>query len=159
MSRHKLVKALDLEEELDDFDGGAADDVENDLNPEDKGMMATATFSSKSKAKRIEHLRRGTSEVRQTLGTNFPVTDQEIEDSLYYYYYDVEKTVNYLLSTDRLYALYLALIHLIDQTTKAQAKKSRKDRLSSEAKSSKGKSSSLFSIFAWNLNVRAHPWR
>lgn len=46
----------------------------------------------------IEHLRRGTDEVRNILGADAPVTDKDIEESLYYYYYDVEKTVNYLLS-------------------------------------------------------------
>jgi len=45
-----------------------------------------------------EHLRRGTVDVRKTLGPDFPVSDQDIEDSLYYYYYDIQKTVNYLLS-------------------------------------------------------------
>ena len=82
MSRHKLVKALDLDEELDDYDGADYDDQgDNELAPEDK-----------------EHLRRGLVEVRGTLGQDFPATDQEIEDSLYYYYYDVQKTVHYLLS-------------------------------------------------------------
>ena len=81
MSRHKLVKGLDLEEELDDYDGAEDDTYEEELAPEDK-----------------EHLRQGTIEVRSTLGPDFPTTDKEIEDSLYYYYYDVQKTVNYLLS-------------------------------------------------------------
>ncbi len=84
MSRHKLVKALDLDEELDDYDGADYDaHGDEELAPEDK-----------------EHLRRGRVEVRSTLGPDFPATDQEIEDSLYYYYYDVQKTVHYLLSMD-----------------------------------------------------------
>ena len=37
MSRHKLVKALDLDEELDDFDGGEDDDYEEEISVEDKG--------------------------------------------------------------------------------------------------------------------------
>ncbi len=82
MSRHKLVKALDLDEELDDYDGAGYDGQgDEELTPEDK-----------------EHLRRATVEVRNTLGLDFPATDQEIEYSLYYYYYDVQKTVHYLLS-------------------------------------------------------------
>ena len=37
MSRHKFVKALNLDDELDDFDGGA--ESENDeVSIEDKGM-------------------------------------------------------------------------------------------------------------------------
>ena len=39
MSRHKLVKSLDLDEELDDFDGGTEGDLEDDLNAEDKGTL------------------------------------------------------------------------------------------------------------------------
>lgn len=86
MSRHKLVKGLDLDEELNDYDGAEYDPYEDEeaaaeLAPEDK-----------------EHLRRGTVDVRNTLGLDFPATDKEIQDSLYYYYYDVEKTVQYLLS-------------------------------------------------------------
>lgn len=38
MSRHKLVKALDLGEELDDFDGGADSDYGDEVGAEDKGM-------------------------------------------------------------------------------------------------------------------------
>ena len=37
MSRHKLVKNLDLDEELDDFDGDDVENVEEELSPEDKG--------------------------------------------------------------------------------------------------------------------------
>ena len=37
-------------------------------------------------------------EVRRILGASFPVTNYEIEDSVYHYYYDVPKTVQYLLS-------------------------------------------------------------
>ena len=35
MSRHKLVKALDLDKELDDFDGGS--DYDDEIGAEDKG--------------------------------------------------------------------------------------------------------------------------
>ena len=38
MSRHKLVKNLDLDEELDDFDGGAEEGYDDELTPEDKGI-------------------------------------------------------------------------------------------------------------------------
>ncbi|KAG8532695.1 uncharacterized protein KY384_002572 [Bacidia gigantensis] len=81
MSRHKFVKALNLDDELDEYDGALDEDVQDEYSPEDK-----------------EQLRRGTVQVRQTLGLEFPASDREIEDSLYYYYYDVSKTVNYLLN-------------------------------------------------------------
>ena len=38
MSRHKLVKALDLDEELDDFDGGAESDYGEEVGVEDRGI-------------------------------------------------------------------------------------------------------------------------
>ena len=37
MSRHKLVKGLDLNEELDDYDGAEDDTYEEEIAPEDKG--------------------------------------------------------------------------------------------------------------------------
>lgn len=40
MSRHKLVKALDLDEELDDFDGGAESDYGEEIGAEDKGIYS-----------------------------------------------------------------------------------------------------------------------
>ena len=45
-----------------------------------------------------EQLRTGAIKVREILGDEVRVTDRAIEDSLWHYYYDVEKTVNYLLS-------------------------------------------------------------
>lgn len=36
--------------------------------------------------------------MREVIGENGDFTDKEIEDSLWHYYYDVDKTVNYLLS-------------------------------------------------------------
>ena len=44
-----------------------------------------------------EHLRLGTAKVRDVIGPEVSITDREIEDSLWHYYYDVDKTVNYLL--------------------------------------------------------------
>ncbi|PUU73977.1 hypothetical protein B9Z19DRAFT_494204 [Tuber borchii] len=43
-------------------------------------------------------LRKGLAQVRKTLGTEIPVTDKEIQESLWYYYFDVSKTINYILS-------------------------------------------------------------
>ena len=100
MSRHKMVKALDLNEELDVYDGLESDDFNDDLSPEDKGTaFGFWQYDGISNDMcYLEQLRQGTDEVRRTLGPDFPVTSDEIEDSLYYYYYDVPKTVNYLLS-------------------------------------------------------------
>lgn len=38
MSRHKLVKGLDLGEELNDFDGGVEYEYDDGVSAEDKGM-------------------------------------------------------------------------------------------------------------------------
>ena len=46
-----------------------------------------------------EQLRLGKARVRQVIGTEVSISDKEIEDSLWHYYYDVDKTVNYLIST------------------------------------------------------------
>lgn len=40
MSRHKLVKNIDLDDELDDFDGYSDDGGEEELSSEDKGGLA-----------------------------------------------------------------------------------------------------------------------
>lgn len=47
----------------------------------------------------VEQMREGTMKVRDALGPDIAVTDKEIQDSLWHYYYDVAKTVTYLLST------------------------------------------------------------
>ncbi|KAL8940544.1 MAG: hypothetical protein Q9216_002761 [Gyalolechia sp. 2 TL-2023] len=84
MSRHKLVKTMDLDDELDNFDGV---DYEVDYDGGDDPVTA------EDKAR----LQQGLVEVRAVLGPSIPVSDKDIEDSLWHYYYDVEKTVNYLL--------------------------------------------------------------
>lgn len=40
MSRHKLVKALDLNEELGDFEGDPESDHGEEVGPEDKGVYS-----------------------------------------------------------------------------------------------------------------------
>jgi len=49
----------------------------------------------------LEQLREGTAKVRSVLGSEESITDKDIQDSLWHYYYDTEKTINYLLSTHR----------------------------------------------------------
>lgn len=44
-----------------------------------------------------EHLRQGVTNVRAVLGPSVEVGDKDIEDSLWHYYFDEDKTVNYLL--------------------------------------------------------------
>ncbi len=66
---------MDVDEELDDYDG---DYDEGDGEGDDAQMQES------------------TVRARAILGDSF--TDAEIKDSLWHYYYDVDKTVNYLLS-------------------------------------------------------------
>lgn len=46
-----------------------------------------------------ERLRQGTIVVREVLGAGLGISDAKIQESLWHYYYDVEKSVNYLLSS------------------------------------------------------------
>lgn len=61
----------DVEEGYDDFDEG-----QDEISAEDK-----------------EQLRLGTIEVRKALGPAYQVSDGDIQDSLWNFYYDVGKTV------------------------------------------------------------------
>lgn len=79
MSRHRVKNVAVYED--DEYD----DDYEDDeLSPEDR-----------------EQLRLGTIETRQLLQSQIPpvpATDQEIQEALWHYYYDVDKSVEYLSS-------------------------------------------------------------
>ena len=55
-------------------------------------------------------LQNGVSEVRTILGPSVIVNERSIEDALWHYYYDVEKTVNYLLRKLQL----SSRMHLVD---------------------------------------------
>lgn len=46
----------------------------------------------------LEQLQEGTLKVRDALGPDIIVTDKEIQDSLWHYYYDIGKTVTWILS-------------------------------------------------------------
>jgi hypothetical protein len=95
MSRHKIVKNLDLDKELDDFDGG--DDPyygEEEMTGGEGGGFADLSEEDQ------EQMIAGTIAVRDELGPDASdVTDAEIREALWYYYYDVGKTVSWLLST------------------------------------------------------------
>ncbi|KAI9712672.1 MAG: Hsp70 suppressor, GTPase facilitates ribosomal subunit dissociation [Bogoriella megaspora] len=76
---HRRVKALSYDEDdYDDLDDDY-DEGEEELSPEDK-----------------EQMRVGKGKVRQALGPTYSIPDRAIEEALYYYYYDVGKTVSYL---------------------------------------------------------------
>ena len=71
MSRHRVKNVdVDVDDEFDDYDGGYEDDSK---------------------------MQEALGKARAILGDSF--TDRDIQDSLWHYYYDVDKTVNYLLSS------------------------------------------------------------
>lgn len=85
MSRHRIFQNYDYENELDDFDGNyeaeEEEEEQNEMSPEDKIQMAE-----------------GTAEVMALLGPSAEkVTTQQIQDALWHYYYDIDKTVAYLI--------------------------------------------------------------
>ncbi|KZT12883.1 uncharacterized protein LAESUDRAFT_19736 [Laetiporus sulphureus 93-53] len=80
MSRHRYVRNIDINEELEEdvlSDGG-----EEELFPEE-----------------YEQLMRGLEQVRVTLGSEeqSDISDEDIKDALSYYNYDVHQSVNWLL--------------------------------------------------------------
>ncbi|KAL9112100.1 MAG: hypothetical protein Q9227_003477 [Pyrenula ochraceoflavens] len=82
MSKRR-VKALDYEDEYDD-----EEDYYDDEPQEEQGPTAEDK----------EKLRQGAVDVRHGLGPDFDVPDKEIEEVLWYYYYDVGKSITYLKS-------------------------------------------------------------
>lgn len=93
MSGHRRVKDVDYDEDdIDDYDeedeqgtyGGG--EVQEELSPEDQ-----------------EQMRQGTASVREALGDTFDVSDKAIQDALWHYYYDVEKSITYLKSESQTY--------------------------------------------------------
>ncbi|PSR79388.1 elongation factor Tu GTP binding domain-containing protein [Coniella lustricola] len=83
MSRHRLYQNYDYEDELSDYDGqGAQDEEEDELSPEDRKQMTEAT-----------------AEVLSALGLQSDkITVQQIQEALWHYYYDVDKSVAYLIN-------------------------------------------------------------
>jgi elongation factor 1 alpha-like protein len=85
MSRHRIVRNLDVDRVFEDYED-EEDDLEEEgdqLTDEDRIAMAN-----------------GTQEVKAALGADASkVTVQQIQDALWHYFYDVEKSVTYLKKT------------------------------------------------------------
>lgn len=83
MSRHRVYQNYDYENDLDEYDGEEyAEEEENELSPEDKAQMDEST-----------------AEVRRVLASQAQmVTTQQIQEALWHYYYDVDKSVAYLIN-------------------------------------------------------------
>jgi elongation factor 1 alpha-like protein len=80
MSRHQYIRNLDYQDAVDEYEGYSEE--EDELSPEDRALMA-----------------QGTADVREALGAEVSkVTVAQIEEALWHYYYDVDKSVAYLTS-------------------------------------------------------------
>ncbi|KAL2019179.1 hypothetical protein VTK56DRAFT_9979 [Thermocarpiscus australiensis] len=81
MSRHQYIRNLDYQDAMDEYEGYSEE--EDELSPEDRALMSQAT-----------------ADVQAALGVEASkVTVDQIEDALWHYYYDVDKSVTYLTST------------------------------------------------------------
>ncbi|KAK6957074.1 hypothetical protein Daesc_002359 [Daldinia eschscholtzii] len=82
MSRHQAYRNYDYENDLDEYEADEFGDEEEELSPEDQAQMNA-----------------GTAQVRAALGVeSSKVTTQQIQDALWHYYYDVDKSVTYLMT-------------------------------------------------------------
>ncbi|KAF2117077.1 elongation factor 1 alpha [Lophiotrema nucula] len=81
-SGHQRAKNIDYED-----NDGYSD--EEDYEEEEGGGDAMTDEDR-------EQMRLGTIQVKEALGSSIPATDAQIQESLWHYYYDVEKTVTYL---------------------------------------------------------------
>jgi elongation factor 1 alpha-like protein len=80
MSRHQYIRNLDYGDAVDEYEGYSEED--NELSPEDRALM-----------------NQGTADVQAALGVEVSkVTVAQIEEALWHYYYDVDKSVAYLIS-------------------------------------------------------------
>ncbi|KAJ1800205.1 hypothetical protein LPJ59_001274, partial [Coemansia sp. RSA 2399] len=86
MSRHRAIRNLDLEEEFyDEGNGDGYDDEIGDLSEEDQLRLLS-----------------GIESVKTALGPNTRISDKEIKESLWYYYFDEAATVAWLRKTHKL---------------------------------------------------------
>ncbi|KAI0113296.1 P-loop containing nucleoside triphosphate hydrolase protein [Daldinia grandis] len=82
MSRHQAYRNYDYENDLDEYEADGFGDEGEELSSEDQAQMNV-----------------GTAQVRTALGVeSSKVTTKQIQDALWHYYYDVEKSVTYLMT-------------------------------------------------------------
>ncbi|KAI9835889.1 MAG: hypothetical protein M1819_001787 [Sarea resinae] len=107
MSRHR-IKNVGLDDDLldDDYDYNESADGAEELSTDDKGVHVFSScdrfivhaLAYENYDHASDQMHEGTLKVRDVLGVDVPVSDQEIKDALWHYYYDVEKTVTWLLN-------------------------------------------------------------
>ncbi|KAH8722048.1 hypothetical protein BGZ61DRAFT_447903 [Ilyonectria robusta] len=83
MSRHRIVHTFNPDDIVSEFDGEDYGEEEDELSPEDRAAMT-----------------QGTTEVLRALGSEAnKVTTEQIQEALWHYYYDLDKSVTYLMKT------------------------------------------------------------
>lgn len=92
MSKHR-IKSVGLDE---DYDESYDDDYEEDYGQTGQNVNGENGLTAEDR----EQLRIGTIQVRNDLGQSFSIlTDKEIQDTLWHYYYDIAKSTAYLKGT------------------------------------------------------------
>lgn len=75
----------------------------SELSPEDQGIFARHQTRNHDLAEThtsvAVRMHEGKAQVKKALGSSYSVSDKEIEEALWHYYYDVSKSVSYLKST------------------------------------------------------------
>ncbi|KAJ1338329.1 elongation factor 1 alpha-like protein [Microdochium nivale] len=82
MSRHQAYRNYDYENDIDEYEENFGDEIEDELSAEDRAQMTS-----------------GTAEVQAMLGPQVSkVTTKQVEEALWHYYFDIDKSVAYLIS-------------------------------------------------------------
>lgn len=97
MSRHQAFRNYDYENDLDEYEGGLED--EEEVSQEDRGMRRLLPLEPTPYLfhQFTDQMAAATAKVQEAMGSQaaFLTTDQ-IQEALWHYYYDVDKSVAYL---------------------------------------------------------------
>ncbi|TIB65180.1 hypothetical protein E3P78_00705 [Wallemia ichthyophaga] len=114
MSRHRYVRNMNLDDELDD--GGFSDEYDDDT--QDQVVYEGITEDQ------LDQLYAGLDSIRDSIPDSTS-SDREVKDALWYFYFDVEKSLNWILGTAQL------LAEESSRRADAQRKKKEKGEFSS----------------------------
>jgi len=116
----------DWEDESDEYDEEEtyAGGEDEELSEEDKLQME-----------------KGTRKVREVLGPDVSISDKDIHASLWHYYYDIDKTVDYILSQYLASFGEVRMLMIIGQIAAAETKQAKQ----AAQKANKGKLGSILS--------------
>ncbi|CAG8603180.1 5788_t:CDS:2 [Scutellospora calospora] len=126
MSRHRNIRNIKVE-----------DIFEEEYGFEESGEYGDENFEMTLKHK--AQMEEGKIKVKSVIGQLEGITDKDIEDTLWYYYFDTEKTINWLLDK-------------IHKTQARKQKQSHKQAVSNNSQENKGDLSVLVFLFLFHLN-------